>query len=586
MSRSVNNRMRRWLQFILLLLAASAFGYAPEPKSFSQFDCANRLTNTITPLGRETRVTYDARGLLSTVRQPSTQTTTNFYDAKGRLTNVTDAVGVRWFTYDANNNLTSVTNVGQASRLSQTFDAYNRISSYTDADGNLIQYRYDANGNLTNLIYPGNRAVTYAYDSLNWLTNVTDWASRRTSIEYDLASRVKKISRPNGTVREIGCDAANEPTNIVERLANNAPIAFFKLNWNDAARVEWEFAAPLPHSNAPPARTMTFDDDNRLATFNGNNVTHDSDGNMTYGPGTNNTLISYGYDARGRLLNVAGVDYGYDPAGNRISVSNATGVTRFVINPAGPLSQVLMRVRSGVTNYYIYGVGLCYEITETATSTNTATYHYDLRGSTVALTRDDGLPTDRIEYSAYGSITYRAGNTDTPFLFNAMYGVQTDPNGLLYMRARYYNPYLCRFVNADPIGFAGGLNFYAYANGNPVSLIDPFGLSFWSATGGFMKGVGKGAANLWDAINPNGHAAQTTDALFDIPLHPIRTIQNLAHGVENTFASFGAGFGSGNTEKAGEAAFGIALMLLPELRLGKLGEVGRVLEGAEGTVDL
>ena len=52
----------------------------------------------------------------------------------------------------------------------------------------------------------------------------------------------------------------------------------------------------------------------------------------------------------------------------------------------------------------------------------------------------------------------------------------TDPNGLLYMRARYYNPFLCRFINADPSGFSGGLNFYAYANGNPVSYTDPFGL--------------------------------------------------------------------------------------------------------------
>jgi len=61
-------------------------------------------------------------------------------------------------------------------------------------------------------------------------------------------------------------------------------------------------------------------------------------------------------------------------------------------------------------------------------------------------------------------------------LFNGKYGVQTDPNALLYMRARNYNPYLCRFIGADPSGFSGGLNFYAYANGNPVSYVDPFGL--------------------------------------------------------------------------------------------------------------
>ena len=43
-------------------------------------------------------------------------------------------------------------------------------------------------------------------------------------------------------------------------------------------------------------------------------------------------------------------------------------------------------------------------------------------------------------------------------------------------RARYYNPYICRFINADPSGFAGGLNYYAFADGNPISLTDPFGL--------------------------------------------------------------------------------------------------------------
>jgi RHS repeat-associated protein len=68
------------------------------------------------------------------------------------------------------------------------------------------------------------------------------------------------------------------------------------------------------------------------------------------------------------------------------------------------------------------------------------------------------------------------GNSDTPFLFNGRYGVMTDPNSLLYMQARYYNPYICRFINADPSGFSGGMNFYAFANGNPVSLVDPFGL--------------------------------------------------------------------------------------------------------------
>ncbi|WP_248063454.1 RHS repeat-associated core domain-containing protein [Paenibacillus silvae] len=56
----------------------------------------------------------------------------------------------------------------------------------------------------------------------------------------------------------------------------------------------------------------------------------------------------------------------------------------------------------------------------------------------------------------------------------------TDANGLYYMRARYYDPKLKRFLNRDVIrgDIQDGQTFnrYAYVNGNPVSYIDPLGL--------------------------------------------------------------------------------------------------------------
>lgn len=442
----------------------------------TQFDKANRLTNTITPKLYSTKRAFNDRGLLFTVRDPMNQWTTNFYDARARLTNVTDAAGVRLYSFDGNNNLTGVTNAGQGAGLAWGYDAYDRVRAFTNAEGYVIQYRWDANGNLTNLIYPGNRTVTYFYDSLNRLTNVTDWASGHTSFTYDLANRLTSVTRPNGTVRQMNYDVAGQLTNIVEKTTTGFPIAFFTLGWTNSGRVAWEFAAPLPHSNAPPSRTMYYDDDNRLLTVGGLNVAHDDDGNLTSGPLTNSTFVAYAYNARNWLMGAGGLQYGYDPVANRTSLTNGATVTRFVVNPNATLPQVLMRIKPGVTNYYIYGLGLLYEVRETATSTRTLTYHYDYRGSTVALTDSTGLPTDQIEYSSYGTTTYRAGTNDTPFLYNGRYGVMTDANGLLYMRARYYNPYLCRFINADPAGFAGGLNWYCYANGNPVSSIDPFGL--------------------------------------------------------------------------------------------------------------
>lgn len=51
-----------------------------------------------------------------------------------------------------------------------------------------------------------------------------------------------------------------------------------------------------------------------------------------------------------------------------------------------------------------------------------------------------------------------------------------DHTGFIYKRNRYYDPASGQFTQADPIGFAGGLNLYGYANGDPVNFSDPFGL--------------------------------------------------------------------------------------------------------------
>jgi RHS repeat-associated protein len=48
--------------------------------------------------------------------------------------------------------------------------------------------------------------------------------------------------------------------------------------------------------------------------------------------------------------------------------------------------------------------------------------------------------------------------------------------GLYYYRARYYDPVRSRFVQKDPLGLAGGIDFYAYTLNNPVSEADPLGL--------------------------------------------------------------------------------------------------------------
>jgi len=52
-----------------------------------------------------------------------------------------------------------------------------------------------------------------------------------------------------------------------------------------------------------------------------------------------------------------------------------------------------------------------------------------------------------------------------------------DASGLMYRRNRYYDPHAGRFTQEDPIGLAGGVNAYGFAEGDPVSYGDPYGLS-------------------------------------------------------------------------------------------------------------
>lgn len=51
-----------------------------------------------------------------------------------------------------------------------------------------------------------------------------------------------------------------------------------------------------------------------------------------------------------------------------------------------------------------------------------------------------------------------------------------DASGQMYRRNRYYDPVAGRFTQEDPIGLAGGLNLYGFAEGDPVNYSDPFGL--------------------------------------------------------------------------------------------------------------
>jgi RHS repeat-associated protein len=129
---------------------------------------------------------------------------------------------------------------------------------------------------------------------------------------------------------------------------------------------------------------------------------------------------------------------------------------------------------NGVKTFYVYGLGLIGDETDG----EYRAYHFDFRGSTVALTNQTGKVVERFQYGPYGELV-KGDTAVTPFLFNGKYGVMSDGNGLYYMRARFYSAAIKRFVNQDVLlgNLAEGqtLNRFAFVTGRPVNWVDPFG---------------------------------------------------------------------------------------------------------------
>jgi RHS repeat-associated protein len=438
------------------------------------YDLIGRLISETTAVGSKTHG-YNAINLKDSQTNGRGQAADYQYDDAGRLTGFTDPTGSVSYTYDNNGNVLTVTD--SAGTITREYDQLNRVTKYTDTSGDTIQYAYDPVGNLTCLTYPGNKEVQYGYNAANQLISVTDWAHRVTQYAYDANGRLLETQRPDGSVQTNIYDEAGRLTELKDVAANGSVINQYDYTYDQAGNITSETSAneqpPLSVSNS----TITYDLNNRLATYNGQAVQYDADGNMTSGP-LKGAMTSFAYDSRNRLTTAGDTNYVYDAENNRIAVTADSQQTGYLINPEAELSQLLIRTDAqGNKTYYVYGIGLIGQ--EEANGTYKI-YHFDSRGSTTAITDAQGSITDTFAYAPFGQLTQRTGTTDTPFLYNGEDGVMTDSNGLYYMRARYYNPEIMRFMNLDVVqgNIKNGqsLNRYAYVNGNPISQVDPFGL--------------------------------------------------------------------------------------------------------------
>ncbi len=206
--------------------------------------------------------------------------------------------------------------------------------------------------------------------------------------------------------------------------------------------------------------SASYDAANELKTWNGTALSYDADGNML-SDGSN----SFTWNARNQVAGLNGASVQYDAFGRRST--NAAG-TSFLYDGANAAQEL-----SGSTITANLASGGLDEVLSRTDASGTFAPLKDALGSAIALADSTGTIQTLYTYDPFGGTSVSGATNGNKFQYT---GRENDGNGLYYYRARYYSPAIGRFISEDPIGFAGGINVYAYVGNSPTNWTDPFGL--------------------------------------------------------------------------------------------------------------
>lgn len=412
-------------------------------------------------------------------KQNGTTTINYAYNDKGQLVSESNyAAGTnKAFTYDSNGNRTGFTLIrNDTTEISQsyTYDLLNRLTSVSENGAVIASYSYDANDNRTQTTVTGGETTNYAYNIANMLTSQTTGDKLSEQYTYYLDGN-QKSKTSNGTTTTYEYDKMN-------RLISE----------NDTDYSFDDFGNRISMTDGTVTTNYTYDLNNRLSESNeingeittntkffydnnGNQITKAVMVNQPYAEGmsgdytisnTSDSFVAlYEYNCYNQLVGVDtnGVvsNYAYAPDGLRHSKTVGGNTTTFVYDNAN----IVEEITADSANKYYRGI-------EIIKNDDNLYYLYNGQGDVAFLIDAAGTSVADYVFDAYGNQS-EENTVYNPFGYRGEY---TDAeSGLVYLRARLYDPQTGRFINEDPI--KSGLNWYIYCAANPISFIDIFGLA-------------------------------------------------------------------------------------------------------------
>ena len=545
-----------------------------------QYDNLDRVTQVTAPNGAVTHYRYDALGRVTSETSPDRGTLRYHYDVANNVIELTDARGVAaQYEYDDLERLVEKRLPDSSESVTYTYDTCDfgigRLCAVDDESGR-TEYHYDAFGNIIEVHHTElgqTYSQTYEYDDGDQVTRQTLPSGRTVTYQRDGVRRIEAVS---AMLDNIDTPLISE---IRYRADNRLTQCTYDNGVQETRQYDLQGRLTddtLEHTGSPLAeRHYAYDVNGNLIqrqqsadTDNSQIYQYDALDRLDSEKNDEATALDYTYGLNDNRLSLQQsplhASYQYQAESNRLQLIETDRLgdiplpipppRQLVYNDAGRLFQVIEDDELKATyTYNTFG-----QRTRKVTATGTTVYHYDLNGQLISETQTDGrLIRDYIRVNGIARVQIDAGerlsylhsdHLDTPRLATdsrgiivwrwegeafggaaVTGGVNTEINlrfpgqyfdaetGWFYNYFRYYDPATGRYITSDPIGLDGGLNTYAYVNGNPLIYSDSNGLygtlvfnagraALTALTG---AAIGHGVQGTQNALNENSNNNNT-----------------------------------------------------------------------------
>lgn len=379
---------------------------------------------------------YDKLNRLKTVSEDGVLNVTYNYDDNGNRANLSyNANGnSTYYEYNLANKLNKLTNKKSTTTVSEysyTYYLDGNQASKKDQTGKVTNYTYDGLGRLTSESPTGEAAVSYTYDDSNNRNKMTLTGVSSTSYKYDLNNRLQNEIKTIGSI-------------------NETTIYMYDNNGNEIYKTV-ETTKPI---NAADMETIGLYVSGQNGTDNSTNISRYNGFNQLISTTLGDKTIAYAYNAEGlrtsKTVNNVTTSHIWD--GQEIALE---------LNGSG-----------AVTNKYVRGINLIYS--EDGAGVNRRYYVYNGHGDVVQLTDTTGSAIKTYDYDAFGNEKNPDPNDTNVFRYCGEYFDKE--TGTIYLRARYYDPSIGRFITEDSdegkINDPLSLNLYTYCRDNPIMYSD------------------------------------------------------------------------------------------------------------------